>query len=148
MPFCASAIVSPLLMGKTFSFEDFCSTRETKKNCSGRDRVNGEGGAGSHGVFWSKLLSTQRGVDGRTCKPPITTWANALKDSSKNSLKPNAASHNNASWCTDKDGVLGHSPSGGSLSYKGPTLQNIFLFFRVPPRISSLLVTISKTSSS
>ena len=43
----------------------------------------------------------------------------------KNSLKPNAASHNNASWYTDTDGFLEHSPSGGNLYYKGPILQKI-----------------------
>ena len=58
-------------------------------------------------------------------------WANALslQKKKKNSLKPNTASHNNAtshnnaSWYTDTDGFLAHSPSGGSLYYKGPALQ-------------------------
>ena len=39
-------------------------------------------------------------------------WANTLKESSKNSLKLKAASHNNAGWYTDTDGFLEHSPSG------------------------------------
>ena len=52
--------------------------------------------------------------------------ANALKEASKNSLKLNTASHNNASWHTDTDGFLEHSPNGGSLYYKGPILQKIF----------------------
>ena len=43
----------------------------------------------------------------------------------KGSLKPNTASHNNASWYTDTDGLLEHSPSEGSLYYKGPNLQKI-----------------------
>ena len=43
----------------------------------------------------------------------------------KNSLKPNSATHNNASWCTDADGFLEHSPSWGSLYYKGPVVQKI-----------------------
>ena len=51
----------------------------------------------------------------------------------KNSLKPNATSHNNASWNTDTDGFLEHSPSGGSLYYKRPALQKIILFFSSPP---------------
>ena len=46
----------------------------------------------------------------------------------KNSLKPNAASHDNASWCTDTDGILEHSPSGGGLSYRGPALQKVIPF--------------------
>ena len=33
----------------------------------------------------------------------------------KNSLKLNTATHNNASWYTDLDGFLEHSPSKGSL---------------------------------
>ena len=42
----------------------------------------------------------------------------------KNSQNPNAASHNNASWHTDTDVFLEHSPSVVSL-YKGPTLRKI-----------------------
>ena len=44
----------------------------------------------------------------------------------KNLLKLNAASHNTTNWYTDTDGFLDHSPSGGSLNYKGPTLQKKF----------------------
>ena len=43
----------------------------------------------------------------------------------KNSLRPNAASYNNASWYTDTDRFLEHSHSRGSLYYKGPALQKI-----------------------
>ena len=50
-------------------------------------------------------------------------------ESQKNSLKSNAASHNNSvSWYTDKDGFLDHSPGGGSPYYKGPALQKISIF--------------------
>ena len=45
----------------------------------------------------------------------------------KNSLRLNTASHNNASWYSDTDGSLDHSPNGGSLYYKGPALQKIIL---------------------
>ena len=48
----------------------------------------------------------------------------------KNSLRPNAASHN-AKWYTDTDGFLEHSPSGESLYHKGPALQKIILVFWV-----------------
>ena len=52
----------------------------------------------------------------------------------KNSLEPNSASHNTTSWYTDTDGFLEHSPSRGSLSYKGPALQKIIpVFWGVPP---------------
>ena len=54
----------------------------------------------------------------------------------KMSLKPNSDSQDNASWYTDDtDGILEHSPSGGSLSYKGPALPR-FQFFG-PPFICS-----------
>ena len=52
----------------------------------------------------------------------------------KNSVKPNAASHNNTSWHTDTDGFLTHSPIGRSLYYKGPALQKTILVLGgVPP---------------
>ena len=44
-------------------------------------------------------------------------------------LKLKAASHNTTSWYTDTDWFLEHSPSGGDLYYKGPTLQKIILVF-------------------
>ena len=53
------------------------------------------------------------------------------KSLQKNSQNPNVASHNNAIWYTDTDGFLEHSPSGGSLYYKGPALQRIIPFFLV-----------------
>ena len=83
----------------------------------------GRVGHGGHAIFAQKLLSTQ-GVVGRCAgKSLIMKWANALKESKKkNSLKQNAASHNNASWYTDTDGFLEHSPS---LYYKEPALQKI-----------------------
>ena len=96
--------------------------------------MNREGGARGHAVFGPKLLNTQRSVRRCTPQSPIMKWANVgffLKK--KNSLKPNAASHNNTSWCTDADGFLEHSPSGGSLFYKGPTLQKIILGFGGSP---------------
>ena len=58
-------------------------------------------------------------------------WANAVKEASKK--KFTEPSHNTTSWCTDADGFLADSPSGGSLYYKGPTLQKIILGFFGPP---------------
>ena len=46
------------------------------------------------------------------------------KSLQKNSLPPNTAFHN-TSWYTDTDGFLEHSPSRGSLYYKGPTHHKI-----------------------
>ena len=63
----------------------------------------------------------------------------------KNSLKPNTASHNSASWCTDTDGFLEHSPSGGSLYlyYKGPAGQEVIpVFFLGSPHITSRILDI------
>ena len=51
----------------------------------------------------------------------------------KNSLKPNAASHNTTIWYSDTDGSLEHSSHGGSLYYKGPAIQKIILGFFGPP---------------
>ena len=100
------------------------SPRETKSHL-GRDWVNREGGA--PGV---KLFLVRGGRES-----PIMKWANALTESSKNiPLKPSAASHTTTNWCTDTDGFLEHSPSSGSLYYKGPALQKIILgFFGIPP---------------
>ena len=85
-----------------------------------------------HAVFGQKLLKTQCGVGRCARKPPIIKWANVLS-LQKNSLKLRAASHNNASWCIDTDGLLEHSPSRGSLYYKGPGLQKIILGVLGPP---------------
>ena len=64
----------------------------------------------------------------------------------KNSLKPNTASHNNASWYTDTDEFLELSPSGRSQYYKGSTLQKIILgFFWVPPYIKLLVLATQVT---
>ena len=97
------------------------SSRETnfKKSCLGQDWVNREGGHGSHAVSGQKLLNTQHRVGRCTYTSPIMKWENALKESSKDSPKPNTASHNNASWYTVTDGLLEHSPSRGSLYCKG-----------------------------
>ena len=59
----------------------------------------------------------------------------------KNSLKPNAASHDNASWYTDTDGFSEYSPSQGNLYYKGPILQKIILGFLGPLIVHHVLST-------
>ena len=88
-------------------------------------------------VFGQKLQNAQHGVDRCARKSPVTKGANGLKESSrKKSLKLNAASHNNASWSTDADGFLEHSPSGRSLSFKDrlidPPEDNSALFLGPP----------------
>ena len=80
-----------------------------------------------------KLLNTQSGVGRCACKSPIMKWASMVKVFKKNSLKLNTASHNTTSWCTDRDGFLEHSPSGGRLHYKGSALQKVIPVWGVPP---------------
>ena len=55
-----------------------------------------------------------------------------------------AASLNIISWYNDTDEFLEHSPSRGSLYYKGPTLQKVILvlFVSPTPRISWQFVLI------
>ena len=65
-------------------------------------------------------------------KSPIMKWANPLKESSKNSLNLNAASHNTTSWYTETDRFLLHSPNRGSLYYKGPAFWEIISGFFDP----------------
>ena len=114
--------VSPLSHWQTISFPGIFHPGKQKKSCRGwQNQVNREGGACGSCHFWSK--SAEHSWCPR--KSPIMKWANVWKSLPKNSLKPNAASHNNASWYTDTDVFLEHSPSGGSLYYKGPTLQKI-----------------------
>ena len=52
-----------------------------------------------------------------------------------NFMKWNAASHNNASWCTDTGGLLEHSSGARSLYYKGPTPQKVIPGFGGIPLI-------------
>ena len=125
MPFSASAVFLSHLfhISKTFLFEDFFHPGNIK-SFSGRDWINTEGGGQGSCRFWSKLPNTQCNVGRCTRKSPIMKWANALS-LQKNSPKSNAASDNNASCYTDTCGFLEHTPSGGSLYYKWPTLQKI-----------------------
>ena len=69
---------------------------------------------GSHAVFGQKLLNIQHGVGRYAHKSPTMKWANTLS-LQKNSLKLNAASHNNTSWYTDTGGFLEYSLSGGEV---------------------------------
>ena len=123
-----------------FPFEDVFHLGKQKKSCLGQEPVNTEGGTWGSCPFVQKLLNTQRIVGRCTHMSPIMGWADVLS-LQNNSLKPNAASHNNASWYTDTDGFLEHSPSGGGLSYKGPALQKIIPVFGGPPFLGQQLVS-------
>ena len=82
----------------------------------------------------------------KTCWSLSAVWAGVSlgngqmcwKSLKKKSLKLNAASRNNASWYTDTDGFLKHSPSEGIIHYKGPVLQTIMVIFWVSPHIQHL----------
>ena len=84
--------------------------------------------------FGQKLLNTQK--CGQVCL--LITHHEMGKHVErvfkKNALKLNIASHNRY---TGTDGFLEHSPSGGSLYYKGPALQKVI--FLVPPLIQKAL---------
>ena len=93
--------------------------------------MNREGGHVGHDVFDQKLLTTQHSGGRCAQKSPIMKWVNLLKESSKkNSLKLNAASHYNASWCAATDGLQEHSPGG----WGEPVLQGAH-----PPEDNSVL---------
>ena len=57
--------------------------------------------------FCQTLLNTQWGVGRCGDKSPHDEMGKSVV-LKKNSLKPNAASHNKASWYTDTDGFLEH----------------------------------------
>ena len=88
-------------------------------------------GCGSHAIFGQKLLNTQHSVGGALVNH--SSWKRQMCwVFKKNSLKPNAASPNNASWYTNTNGFLEHSPTGGSLYYPWHCTYDNFRVFGVP----------------
>ena len=128
---------SPLSHWQNISLWGLFSNREIneKKVTRGKIRWIWRVGHRGYAGLGKKLMNTQRGVGRCTRKSPTVKWANVLNLQKKKSLRQNAASHNNTSWYTDTDGFLEHSPSRGSLYYKGPALHNIIPFLGVPPLI-------------
>ena len=135
IPFSASAV-----FGFTCSLSAKCfplrtsSSRKTKKEVSqGPDQVNRKGGTWGSCHFWSKIAE------------PSMRCGQVHSQTTLHEMKPNAASHNTSCALTDTDGFLEHSPSRGSLYYKGLTLQKIILVLGGPPSyiISYFLVHIS-----
>ena len=99
MPFSTSAVFyfTSSTPTKCFPLRTFFIQGNKKKCHSCEIGWIGRVGHGDHAGFGQKLLNTQF-VEGRcTSKSLIMKWANTLKESSKNSLKPNASSHNNTS---------------------------------------------------
>ena len=142
--------VSPLPHQQTISFLGLFSSGVGGRSCLGWDWVNREGGAlrPCTGVKNSWTLSSvwafalvnhplwngqMRWKSLQEIVSFISSWPLL------NSLEPNTASHNNASWYTDANGVfLEHSLSGGSLYYKGSTCQKIIPGFLGSPLIYEL----------
>ena len=85
----------------------------------------GRVGLRGHDVFGQKLLNIQNSVGRCTHKSPIMKWANT----SKVFKKLHCSLYNNASWYTDTDGFLEHSPSGEACNTRD----------RSPPELSFLL---------
>ena len=132
MAFSVSAVFyfTSFALAKGFPLRTFLiQGNKQKKCCLGRE-IRGAVRVGHKGqvIFGQKLLNTRHTVSRRAHKSPIMKWANTLS-LQKPSLKLNTASQNRASWYTDTDGFLEHSPRGGSLYYKGPTLQKIIPVF-------------------
>ena len=123
MPFSASAIFgfASSTLARHFPLCTFFTqgNNQKKKFYWGQIGWIRRMGQEGHAVFGQKLLNNQCGIGRYTCKSAMMKWANALKESSKNSLKPNAASSNNASWHTDTDGFLKHSPSSEACTTRG-----------------------------
>ena len=91
-------------------------------------------------MFGQKLLNIQHGVGRCAHKSLIMRWANASSLKKINSVKPNAASHNNASWCTDTDGVLGARPPEDNSSVLG-----VPPYLSLAPLIFHFLETVNST---
>ena len=106
-----------------FLFRTFFIRRNKKRSCSGWHEVNREGGTWESHWFGQKLVNSHE------------MGKHADRVFKKNSLKPHAASHNNASWYTGTDGFLEYTPSGESLNYKGPALLKIIPDFWGSPQI-------------
>ena len=113
--------VSPLPHWRNVSLWGLFSSRETKESLLGWDQVNREGETWGSWCFWCKTAEHSASA----------LWAGALVNHhemgnhtervfKKFSMRLNAASHHNASWYTDTDGFLEHSPSRGSLYYQQP----------------------------
>ena len=112
--------ISPLPHQQNISLWELFSTGKTKKVAQHEFGWIGRVEQGGHTVFVQKLLDTQCGAGRCPCKSPMMKWANTLKESSKKSLKPNAACHNNDSWHTDTVVFLEHWPSGAAYNTRGP----------------------------
>ena len=120
----------PLPHCQNVTFEDFFHLGKQKNSRLGQIRWMGEWDTGTMPFLVKNCWTLSTVWAGVLIKHPPWNGQTHWKHLQKNSLKLNAstASHNNASWYTNTDGFLEHSPSGGEythLYYKGPTIQKI-----------------------
>ena len=126
--------VSPFPHQQNVSLWGLFHPGKQKKGTWGRIGWIGRVGHRGQAGLSQKLLNAPHAVRaGALVNHPSWNGQMCCKILQKNSLKLNAASHNNASWYTNTDGLLEHSPSRASLYYKGPAFQKVLLFFWGPP---------------
>ena len=126
LPFCVSPLPHQQNVSLWGLFHPGNKTNKQNKSPWGLDEVNTEDGSQGSCCFGSKTAehSAQCGQVGLSIThQEMGKHTESLQKG--NSLKPNTASHINTSWYTDTYGFLENSPSGGSLYFKGPTLQKI-----------------------
>ena len=97
---------------KTFPFDDFYHARKqtNKKYHWGKIRWIGRVGHGADAVLVKNCWTFSTLWAGALVNHPSWNRQTHWKCLQKNSLKQDAASHNNASWYTDTDGFLEQSP--------------------------------------
>ena len=104
-------------IAKHFPLKTFFIRTNKKRVSQGEINWIGSVGPGDCAIFGQKLLNTQHGVGRCARKLPIIKCAYALKESSRNfhwSQCSLSLKHQLLYWW-----FLEHSPSGGSLYYKG-----------------------------
>ena len=127
--FCFTASTS----AKCFPLRTFFIPGNNKKNLlEARSGLIGRVGHGRHAVLGQKLLNISIVWAGALVNHPSWNGQTGWIVFKKNSLKPNASFHNNASWYSGTDGFLEYSPSGASLYYKGPATQKVIPVSGVP----------------
>ena len=132
MPFCASSIFSFIssTLERRFPLRTFFIWGNKRKDAQGKIGWIRWVRHGAVPFLVKNCLTLIAVCTGALVNHP--SWNGHIKSmcpffSSKKSLKPNAASHNNASWHTDTDVFLEHSPGRVSLYCMGHAHQKIIL---------------------
>lgn len=114
------------------------SSRETKKGNAGQDRVNTKGGDTGLMLFLVKTRTLSRCGRARWQTPGCRVRVSITHDERGEGVKsPRKIHWSQMQLLSTPAGFLEHSPSGGSLYYKGCTLQKI---------ISGVLGPLSRSS--